>query len=196
MMATTQPASFELWRTRAFELVPPWRIAAFLILLVLVIWRLLPWLARLLGKLTMVAAEPVAGVLLLPEYVLSNWRRGHGRPPLAGAYLYGAALDVAVKGTHGAAAAFTGKVGKPRKIPWRRVLVVALLPAVLWYGNQYLPKNEPMRPVAALLQSAQTPLLATDAWIAERSGVAPYKTPVNTDPAAACKPTPKPKKKR
>jgi hypothetical protein len=193
-MVATQPSSLELLWSQALDVAPPWRIAAFMILCVLVIGRVLPWLVRALGRLAAVAAEPVAGALLLPEYLLSNWRRERGRPPLPGTYLYDMALERGADGVRKAAVVLARTVGKSRRIPWRRILLAALLPALLWYGNLYLPRSQPLRPVVDLLENVQRPLLATDTWIAEHGGVAPYKAP--TKPVeATCEPK-KPAAKR
>ncbi len=188
MAATAQPSSLELLWTRALDVAPPWRIAVFLVLSVLVVGRLLPWLVRILAALTSSAAEPFAGMLLLPEYLLSNWRRRRGQPPLRGTAAYDNSLERAVRGTHTAARVLAGSVGRRRKIPWRWVTFAALIPAVLWYGSIYLPESRPMYPVADFLANAQRPLLATDAWIAQESGIPSYK-PAKPRPASSCQPS-------
>lgn len=197
MASTAQPGSLELLWTRALDVAPPWRIALFVVLAVLVVGRLLPWLIRTLGGFTSAAAEPVAGVLLLPEYLLSNWLRRFGRRPLPGTYAYDNALERAVQGTRAGASALAGSLGKRRKIRWRRVVLAALVPAALWYSNLYLPDSQTMQPVADFLDNAQRPLLATDAWITKESRIPAYRpAPAAKSKAApACQPSKTKKRK-
>ncbi|HEV8597392.1 MAG TPA: hypothetical protein VGR23_06685 [Candidatus Dormibacteraeota bacterium] len=197
MASTAQPGSLEVIWTRALDVAPPWRIAVFLILGVLVVGRFLPWLIRTLGGLASAAAEPVASLLLLPEYLLSNWRRRVGRPPLPGTYAYDNALERAVQGTRTGAHALARSLGKRRKIRWRRVILAALLPAILWYSNLYLPETQTIQPVADFLDNAQRPLLATDALITKETGIPAYRPAPATKPkpAPACQPSKTKKRK-
>ena len=159
-----------IWE-RSLDIPPPWRIAALLILTVLVIRKLLPWTVRTIGGLVRLGVKPLVALLLFPEYLLTTWRRDRGHPPLRGTYAYDNGVERAADLLHRTSRLATRTLGKRRKISWGVVILIALIPAVLWYTERGLPNNRVTHPVVELVGSAQRPLLVADAWVLAVSGV-------------------------
>ena len=159
-----------IWE-RSLDVPPPWRIAVLLILTVLVIKRLFPWIVRTIGGLVRLGVRPLVALLLFPEYLLTNWRRGRGQSPLWGTHAYDNGVERTADLLHRTSKLAMRTLGKRRKISWGLVALIALVPAVLWYTERSLPNNWVTHPVVELVGSAQRPLLVADAWVLQVSGV-------------------------
>lgn len=167
------PDDVELIWNRSLDVPPPWRMAVLLLLAVLVVGKLLPWAIRAVSGLVRQAVRPSVAILLLPEYLLTSWRREQGRPPLWGTHAYNNGVERAAILLSRASRRASRTLGRRRKIPWGRVVLVALVPALLWYTGLYLPDNRVTHPVVELVGSTQRPLLVADTWVQQMSGVPP-----------------------
>ena len=181
-----------IWE-RSLGIPSPWRIAVLLVLAVLVIRKLLPWAVRTIGGLVRLGVGPLVAALLFPEYLLTTWRRGRGHPPLRGTHAYDNGVERTADLLHRTSKLAMRTLGRPRKISWGLIAIIALVPAVLWYTERALPDNRVTHPVVELVGSAQRPLLVADAWVLAVSGV-----DGSWNPEGCPEPPPKkpPKKKR
>ena len=118
----------------------PWRVSITLLIAIIIInllvWRLLPWVLRLLVNLLFGLVELIVGILLWPEYLITRQMRAFGWGPLVGTYVYGGLLGGVVQ------LAYVPVDGlaqwQQRRFPWFLFILLAALPIGLWYARPTL----------------------------------------------------------
>ena len=118
----------------------PWRVSIFLlsvaIILNLVVWRLLPWLLRLVSYFVFLVIELLISLLLFPEYLITRQLRRFGWGPLWGTYLYGDLLGGIVRLFHALVEGLTA--WQQWRFPWFAFMLLIALPVGLWFVRPYV----------------------------------------------------------
>jgi hypothetical protein len=124
------PHVVSLW-PEAGAIPPELRVAVEVVVVAWLLVRGLPMAVRGASRLVGRAAEPVASLLLLPEYALTSALRRAGLSPVPGTHSFGTGLGQLVSLLQSLAIDVRNWLSKPWPVPWKLVLGIALLPFAL-----------------------------------------------------------------
>lgn len=178
--------------------LPPWRVAALVVLVVVVLCQALPLAIVAASHLVRTGTPLVVSALALPEYAITSWCRDHRLPPLPGTYAFDRTVELAARAVIAFATAAAARLGRRRRIRWWPTAIVAALPLAFFYGTADLPPGPQTQQVIIVASGVQSIWLSLDGWLmtgdlrpCAQPGVSTAAVPV-AKAAPSCVPTPRP----
>jgi ABC-type transport system involved in cytochrome c biogenesis permease subunit len=184
-------------RQMAVPVPQPVRVAALIVVAVLLICQAGPFVIGVVGRMVAAAAQPLVALLAAPEYLATSWLRDHHRRPLPGSFGYDRALEIAATVIIAVTTAADRHLGKRRRVPWLATFMVAAVPIVAFYGSAALATTKQTQQVTAAVDGTQSAWLSVDGWLmtgdltpCTQPGVMPLG--LLTKPLPACTSRPRP----
>jgi hypothetical protein len=178
--------------------LPAWRVAALIVLVVVLLCQALPPAIVGASQLVRAGTPLVVSVLALPEYAITSWCRDHRLPPLPGTYAFDRTVELAAQAMLAFATAAAASLGRRRRIRWWPTAIVAALPLAFFYGTSALPPGPQTQQVVVVANGVQSIWLSLDGWLmtgdlrpCAQPGVSTIAVQV-AKAAHSCVPTPRP----
>lgn len=178
--------------------LPAWRVAALVVLVVVLMCQVLPLAIVAAGHLLRAGIPLIVSALALPEYAITSWCRDHRLPPLPGTYAFDRMLEVLAGAALAVSTATAARFGHRRRIRWRLTAIVAALPLAFFYVTAALPPQSQTQQVIVVANGIQSIWLSLDGWLmtgnlrpCAQPGVITTAVPM-AKTAPNCVPTPRP----